>query len=508
MMYFCLFTLGFFFIKMCSTSATFQNTNVTEIFVNGKNGSDIPSCGQKRLPCKTVSYAIGRILEENSTSGVVNLFPGIYEAESFKVDCGTNHLQKLVIQGIGTSEKVQVTLSTDIIKCDIIFNNIQWTSTSPSPVLLNLLIANVSIVNSIVTDLPFSIIGLGSSIKLWNATISNCVGYQPLLPLMSASGLTGFNSNIILNTATFSFNNAQLISAKEITAIHMEKLNFFSNNVTVEQILILIDRCQSVLRDSHFMNNSGSIIKMTQSTMANITGSVFGNNDVMSGSLLVVSKQVVLHIDSCSFSSIYGTSSGPVLRTEREASLINIQSSYFSCNRVNSSIHLPPIHSHSLTTVNCTNCTINPHCPVYCTAGSFVLEGVMCSPCPKGAYSTERVQNITTITCKRCSPGYYSSSLGSKTCYPCAKGTFSSKSGSTQCSPCKNDFMTSGEGESSCSRMTIGCIVLTVFVILLILIPLLLLAGKHLSTTTKRIGLGTKPKDFKILHEDVTGSVQ
>lgn len=101
MVYFGLITLVIFFIKICSTHAAFTNDNVTEIFVDGKNGSDIPNCGQQRRACRTVSYAIGRVLEENSSSGVINLFPGMYEAESCKVDCSGNHLQKLVIQGLG-----------------------------------------------------------------------------------------------------------------------------------------------------------------------------------------------------------------------------------------------------------------------------------------------------------------------------------------------------------------------------------------------------------------------
>lgn len=51
--------------------------------------------------------------------------------------------------------------------------------------------------------------------------------------------------------------------------------------------------------------------------------------------------------------------------------------------------------------------------------------------CPRGSFSTFPVD-----VCTLCSPGYYSSTIGSETCSSCTTGTFSQLEGSTSCAVC------------------------------------------------------------------------
>jgi hypothetical protein len=103
-----LFTLVFLVIKTSLANLTDKEPvrldswkNVTTMFVDGKTGSDSFNCGQQSSPCKTVHFAVHRVFDENSTSAVINVFPGMYEAEAVKIDCSTRVLDKLVIQGLG-----------------------------------------------------------------------------------------------------------------------------------------------------------------------------------------------------------------------------------------------------------------------------------------------------------------------------------------------------------------------------------------------------------------------
>lgn len=154
----------------------------------------------------------------------------------------------------------------------------------------------------------------------------------------------------------------------------------------------------------------------------------------------------------------------------------------FSCNMVNKSLFLSPVLLQNVHQVSCDNCTVDSDCPVHCGPGEFLSSNILCSPCPVGTYSLGTVSNKTVLQCTSCPAGTYNSKERSKQCMHCAKDTFASKTGSSSCTKCKNDFFTSKPGQSSCSSATVGFIVFTLFVSLLIAGPLLILMLK------KRLG--------------------
>lgn len=408
-----------------------QNCSVyggATFFVN-TSGVNSVDCGTSLRPCKSISFAVNLATIKKVSSLIVIISTGSYkEVESIKLDCGRWSLRKVTFWGERDKQQlVEVDLSLDALLCEVNLIDLHWLNSRP--VIHQAFMSNVTVCQCSAKGTNISITGSSSNIILKYTNISSSSGYQPKLPLLSMTTLSGF------------YNFMQILNC-----------NFVNN---VGPVLTVENIYQTSIVDSHLEGNKGQLHG------AIITGHV--------SHLRISGTKFIRNV-------------GSLLFLDGNHSLASFEECEFSCNVVNKSMFLSPVLLQNVHQVSCNNCTVDTDCPVHCGPGEFLSSSILCSPCPAGTYSLGTVSNKTVLQCTSCPAGTYNSKKRSKQCTRCAKDTFASKTGSSSCTKCKNEFFTSKPGQSSCSSATVGFIVFTVFVSLLIAGPLLILMLK------KRLG--------------------
>lgn len=218
-------------------------------------------------------------------------------------------------------EFAQIGLSADIAKCNVTFTNLQWSNTT-NHVLINSIISTITIINSTISHIGFSLLGSGSSINLINSVVTNCTGWQPVFPLISSTGLTGFDNKVDLVNSTFSYNKSPLISIK--TTFSIQNGHFISNTIDDTEVLLWLSGAQGTIDASSFTNNVGTIIDVIDESVLNMTSIMFDGNNVLDGSLIDIGKGSSLLASVCSFIKSYGMSLGPVIKIGQHAGNVNL----------------------------------------------------------------------------------------------------------------------------------------------------------------------------------------
>ncbi|KAL9952803.1 hypothetical protein ACROYT_G040113 [Oculina patagonica] len=400
----------------------------SSFFVN-TSGENTETCGTQTKPCFSISYAVNLAVQQNISSVLINISTGSYkEMESIKLDCGRWDLQRITFWGARQDKQVvEVDLSLDVQFCEVSLVDLHWKNSRP--VLHHALLSAITICQCTAQQTNVSIIASSSNIILRDSNISRCSGYQLRLPFLSVTSLPGYH------------NTLQIINC-------------------------------------NIWDNVGPVLYVG-GVQASIVASHLEGNKVFSQGKIITAQVSHLTISETRFARNFGA----LLGLNDGYSSASLEKCHFSCNMVNNSFFLSPVMPHSIHQVSCDNCTVDSECPVHCSPGEFLSSSILCNPCPKGSYSPGTVLNKTMLQCAWCPAGTYSSKTQSKMCTPCEEHTFSAKTGSTACTKCKNDFFTSKPGQSSCSTLTIGFIILTVCVILLIVVPLLILLIRNSSRT-------------------------
>lgn len=207
------------------------------------------------------------------------------------------------------------------------FTNLQWRNTS-NHVLINSIISSVSIINSTVSHIGFSLLSAGSSINIINSVVTECAGWQALFPLISVSGVTGFNNKIKLLNSTFSYNKTPILSIKT-TPLAIQNTKFISNTVGIDEVLLLLSGAQGTMIESIFTNNFGTAIKIVEESVINMTRIMFTGNNVTYGSVVHIGKGGSLRASVCSFTKSYGMSQGPVVNIAQGSGKVNFTVSDF-----------------------------------------------------------------------------------------------------------------------------------------------------------------------------------
>eukprot|EP01123_Difflugia_compressa_P012073 TRINITY_DN503_c0_g1_i1.p1 TRINITY_DN503_c0_g1~~TRINITY_DN503_c0_g1_i1.p1 ORF type:complete len:458 (+),score=60.87 TRINITY_DN503_c0_g1_i1:85-1458(+) len=104
---------------------------------------------------------------------------------------------------------------------------------------------------------------------------------------------------------------------------------------------------------------------------------------------------------------------------------ITIKDSSFNCNNGSLPIYPPPLSS--ALSINISNISVPPTCPISCPfTGTYLVDSVFaCSPCPVGSYS------LDNFTCSACPVSY---EVVENHCSICPTNTYSSDN--TGCKPC------------------------------------------------------------------------
>ncbi|XP_048586116.1 uncharacterized protein LOC5508242 isoform X2 [Nematostella vectensis] len=454
--------LEIFLLLIASALGDLYLSNSVNLYVDGSKGKDVDSCGAQIEPCKTVQFAVGRSLQTAARSAMITVASGLYTGQSIRVECKDGHPGAYVIRG-DSAHDVTLTFSLDIRECNFTFSNILWTTTnSTNALLINPVASILSMHNCTFQNSRFSIVSSGSDLQLTHTRTSNCTGWIEGSPTFSVSSLSGRDSTVFISDCSFAHNRGTILSAKDLDQVLLKDSSFTNNKIGSQGSLIQASAQNVTLSSSIFYQNTGSVLKIAVVGVTGMSSTIFKDNVVLGGSLIEVTDEGLVDIDDSSFLGTYGTAVAPVLNVKSKVTKVDIKRGYFGCNKVNSSMHAPPMNSKLDDQISCHDCTTDQGCPVFCPAGSYLKQSILCVSCPKGTYSSGNKMNFTTLACKRCLPGHFNANPGSSRCQPCKAGTYTGKHGSTVCTPCKNDLFTSGKGQASCSKMSTGFLMLTV----------------------------------------------
>lgn len=216
------------------------------------------------------------------------------------------------------------------MKCNVVFANLHWTNTTKH-ILINSIIATITIINSTISDIGFSLLSSGSNITIVNSSIKECSGWQPLFPLLSTSGVASFHTQLSLLNSTISHNKSPLVSIKS-TSVTIQNVHFISNTVLhKEELLVSLSGVQGSIIGCNFARNIGTNVKIFEGSIVNMTGTMFDGNNVLDGSLIDIGQDGTLRASLCSFIKSYGTSKGPVVKMTKDDGVANFTVSSFTC---------------------------------------------------------------------------------------------------------------------------------------------------------------------------------
>ncbi|KAK2567626.1 hypothetical protein P5673_008477 [Acropora cervicornis] len=348
------------------------------LLVSSTSGNDSKTCGSSSVPCRKITYAVRNAIYANYSSVVVNISIGIYkEQDVISLDCGR--------QG---KQMTQVDISIYVQLCDVRMSNLHWINSQP--VLHNVLLSNFSLCESSAQETEISIIGKSSNLFFQSVTISKSTGYQKLLPLVSLTSFPGNQNTLLINFCNYTNNIGPLFiveSTFQTSIIH----SYFEKNIAYfGEKLITLQFSHLNISDTKFLQNNGTVLGVRNSASLNANDCLFQQNEGFGGSIL-----------RCNF----------------------------SCNLVNARTFVPPVMLQSAHQLSCVKCFVDPNCPVHCSPGEYLTDGILCKACRAGTFSPGISGNTSVMQCTSCPAGTYSAKTKTQICTNCSEGMFSSKSG-------------------------------------------------------------------------------